>query len=112
MGHTVHTHKQRNATQRNTTYDSNNGTVGHQFAAVHVRLGFVADLRAGGDRGAQHVSRRQVHDAKLFPDLFALRALARRGGAGNHNPGGGATTDARLCVEGSGPRSVQQCWYY
>ena len=55
--------------------------VGDKPARLHHRLGLDPDRRAGRDRRAQHVARRELWDAERLDDLRRLRALACAGRA-------------------------------
>jgi hypothetical protein len=55
--------------------DRHHHFVRHQFAAFHDALGAQADRRTGGDRGAQHVARRELNDPVLDDQPLRLRAL-------------------------------------
>ncbi|KAG1318488.1 hypothetical protein G6F63_015187 [Rhizopus arrhizus] len=55
--------------------------VRHQVAGIHHRLGLLAQLGAGGDFRAQHVTGRNVGDPQLFLQARRLCPLARAGRA-------------------------------
>ena len=59
--------------------------VGDEVSAVHELLGALAEVGARRDRRAEEIARGDVLEAVLLDDELALGALARGGGAGDHN---------------------------
>src|SRR5450755_2647147 len=57
--------------------DRNHDVVGHEFSAVHDVFGADSRGRARGHRFAEHVSGRQLRDAKTRGDLRRLSTLSR-----------------------------------
>ena len=55
----------------------NDQFVGHQLAGLHEAVGLLAQIRAGGHRGAQHVATRNVRNLESFHQVFGLGSLAR-----------------------------------